>query len=514
MSENMKFLQLGLQCFLRQSLELHGKNSDLCWNLQMSIYRIVKLPMRIIFFSFCIVFCTISPLTAGEGLKQIQEGLNWFGYNAGTPDGVSGKKTRAAIKELQKCWELVDPSATIVPTGDTYGKFTEVELAFFLKHYYETATMRPRIYFDDYRQFGQSHAFTACDYFRDIVFEVTNLSTDEPYPGQCFAEGDPSEPVFYCSFGGGEKEISICDELDEDARSEEDRNSLSYNFGKVSKDIDMYILDRLENVFSPNENYTADDIPLETSNKFEFKNDSTSYVLDTETWMHSKGRRFNASLSVIQGNKVLATLECDEGSIIDNTWNGILQERLKGLPAANMCIQKSKGYGLINTPLMVEDKANRIEDDLISKMMSIGFGTLDVEVGGSEAISLSLRGFEESFKLTKLNSDSLADGMTPIEGCFGEWCSVCNEIWPGDDPNSPSCFIIHDVNSSGLMPSFDLHGRASLHEECYPKLSYPCIFAGQPGSKISIDLSIKQQKALGGEIFTTGPVDWQLFCEE
>lgn len=480
----------------------------------MSIFRIVKLPVRIIYLNFCIVFCTTYPLFASESLRQIQEGLNWFGYNAGIPDGLAGKKTSSAIKELQKCWELVDPSATIVPTGDTYGKFTEVELTFFLKHYYETATMRPRVYFDDYRKFGQSEAFTACDYFRDIVLEVTNLSVDKPYPGQCFAEGDPSEPVFYCSFDGGANEISICDELDEDARSEEDRNSLSYSFGKVNKDIDMYILDRLENVFYPNENYTSDDIPLETSNKFKFRNGSTSYVLYTETSIQTKERRSNASLSVIQGNKVVVTLECDEESIIDNTWNGILQERLKGPSEANICMQKSKGYGLMNTPLLLEDKSRLIEDDLVSKMMSIGSGTLDVEVEGSEAVSLSLRGFEESFKLTKLNSDSLADGMVPIEGCFGEWCSVCNEIWPGDDPNSPSCFTIHDVNVSGLMPSFDLYGRAALHEECYPKLSYPCIFAGQTGSKISIDLSVRQQKAPGGEIFTTGPVEWQLLCEE
>ena len=131
--------------------------------------------MKFFFLSLGIIFTTLNPLFAVDNYKQIQEGLNWFGYNAGTPDGVAGKKTRAAIKELQKCWELVDPSALIVPTGDTYGKFTEVELTFFLKHYYETATMRPRIYFDDYSQFGQSEAFTACDYFREIVLKVANL---------------------------------------------------------------------------------------------------------------------------------------------------------------------------------------------------------------------------------------------------------------------------------------------------------------------------------------------------
>ena len=249
----------------------------------MPCYSIVKLSLSIFSLSCCIVFLTLSSLFASENIKQIQEGLNWFGYNAGTPDGVAGKRTMASLTELQRCWELVDPSATIVPPGDTYGKFTDLEQTFFLKHYYETATMRPRIYFDDYRQFGQSEAFTACEYFRGIVLDGTNLSTDKPYPGQCFAEGDRVEPVFYCSFGGGKNELSICDELDEDARSEEDRNSLSYNFGKVNKDIDMSILDRIENVFSSIENYASDDITLETSNKFKFRNGSVSYVLNTAT---------------------------------------------------------------------------------------------------------------------------------------------------------------------------------------------------------------------------------------
>ena len=479
----------------------------------MYLYHIVKFQMKI-FFLALIIFYPIKFLSASESVKQIQEGLNWFGYDAGIPDGVSDEKTRSAIKELQKCWELVDPLATVFPAGDTYGKFTEIEQTFFLKHYYETSTIRPRVYFDDHKNFVQSETFTACDYFREIVLEATNLSIEKPYPGQCFAEGDPTKPLFYCTFGEGKNELSICDELDEDALSEEDRNSLSYNFGRVNKNIDMYILDRIENVFSPNKNNTSNNIELEISNKFTFRNKSKLYVLDTETWMHSKGRGFNASLSIIQGSNVLATLKCDDETIIDNTWDGSLYERLKEPAEAQVCIQKSKGYGIMNSPLLVENSTSTTENDLISKMLSINSGTLDVAVSDSEVVSLSLRGFEESFKLTQLNADGRVDGMSPIEECFGEWCSVCNENWPGDDPNSTSCFTIHDINSSGLMPSFDLDGRAFLHEECYPKFSYPCNFAGQPGSTVLIELSVRQLKDFGSEFFTTGPIEWQLFCEK
>ena len=90
---------------------------------------------------------------------------------------------------------------------------------------------------------------------------------------------------------------------------------------------------------------------------------------------------------------MLATLECDEESITDNTWNGILQERLKGSTEANICIQKRTGYGLMNTPLLVKDTTKRIEDNLISKMILTGSGTLDLVVGGYKGVSLSLRGF-------------------------------------------------------------------------------------------------------------------------
>ena len=59
---------------------------------------------------------------AGEGLAQtkdrqviadIQENLNRLGYNAGTPDGIAGSKTRDAIKKLQSSrGEVVDGIAS------------------------------------------------------------------------------------------------------------------------------------------------------------------------------------------------------------------------------------------------------------------------------------------------------------------------------------------------------------------------------------------------------------------
>ena len=222
-----------------------------------------------------------------EVVKQIQGGLNWFGYPAGTPDGLAGKKTRAALTELQRCWQAADPEHKLIPKIEEFGSLSNNELNFFKFHYYETSTKKPRIYFDEYNTSG----FTACEYFEALVLETTGDSAYENGlpPGQCYAEGDKVEPLFYCTFSGGKKEVSVCEELDEDAESEEDRNTLSYNFGRYNSDPEMYLSEKIEHVFRPTENYTPNNVPMDTSNEFVFSNRGTRYVITADTWIHSKG---------------------------------------------------------------------------------------------------------------------------------------------------------------------------------------------------------------------------------
>ena len=456
--------------------------------------------------------------TQKSQVKQIQEGLNYFGYDVGVPDGLAGKKTKSAIQELQNCWVNVDPYERVIPTKKQSGKLSSEEIKFFLKHYYLTSTMRPRVYFENYEEFGKVKSYTACDYFSDIVLEQSaqsdNAVTSKPFPGVCMEEGDPTEPLFYCTFGGGKKEISICSELDENAQSEEDRNSLSYNFGKIHKDPDMFVLDTIENVIYPTVNYSSKNVPSETENRFVFKNKITSYVLKTESFMHSKGRGFSANLGVIQRERVIANLKCDEGSIIDNSWDGALLEQMAGPFGQNICEGKFKGYGMLNTGLAVVKPSQSRGDNWVKAMMLSPYGYLFLGVDGSEEARFSLEGFEQSMKLTKMNSKSLADGLSPLETCFEEWCSVCDEMWPGGDPSDKLCYTIHDVNKSGLMPSFDVYGRAAIQEECYPKLSYPCSFAGQMGNKITVEMSIVEHNGSGATKFQTGPVQWHLRCDD
>ncbi|NBR89823.1 MAG: hypothetical protein EBS68_07910, partial [Rhodobacteraceae bacterium] len=35
--------------------------------------------------------------------KELQEALNYFGFDAGVPDGVMGRKSRTAVSQMQAC---------------------------------------------------------------------------------------------------------------------------------------------------------------------------------------------------------------------------------------------------------------------------------------------------------------------------------------------------------------------------------------------------------------------------
>ena len=64
-----------------------------------------------------------SAKASAELIKDIQKHLNSLGYKAGTPDGVSGKKTKMAIKAFQK-----DNSLTI-DGKHTYSLLSEIKMS-------------------------------------------------------------------------------------------------------------------------------------------------------------------------------------------------------------------------------------------------------------------------------------------------------------------------------------------------------------------------------------------------
>ena len=98
-------------------------------------------------------FCDTAPIFAWNGYQvaftsdvtktlsskqqrvKIQKSLNFFGFNAGSPDGVFGIKTKTAIGELQTCWAGVDPSASTFPKTTEFGVLTPRQMQTLMETY-------------------------------------------------------------------------------------------------------------------------------------------------------------------------------------------------------------------------------------------------------------------------------------------------------------------------------------------------------------------------------------------
>lgn len=225
--------------------------------------------------------------------------------------------------------------------------------------------------------------------------------------------------------------------------------------------------------------------------------------------MHSKGRGLDGSLTLVNSEKILAKLTCDEGSIVDNSWDGYTHAKLNQLKASNnICEGKYLGFALKNNVFskLPEDDAGYPWSEL---MKSNSSGSLRLIVKGSEDARYKLVGFAQSMALTTMNEANINNNGPTLEECFGDWCSVC-DTWPGTD--QMSCYTIHDANRSGLMLAFDSIGRAVIHEECYPKLSYPCSFAGRSGESISAQMELFEHGGSSAKIYGTGVNEWDLSC--
>ena len=74
-------------------------------------------------------------LSSKQQRVKIQKSLNFFGFNAGSPDGVFGKKTKTAIGELQTCWAGIDPSASTFPKTTEFGVLTPRQMQVLMESY-------------------------------------------------------------------------------------------------------------------------------------------------------------------------------------------------------------------------------------------------------------------------------------------------------------------------------------------------------------------------------------------
>lgn len=66
---------------------------------------------------------SIRPGSKGEAVRRLQEDLNSIGYNSGTPDGIYGVKTTAAVREFQTYYGLAVDG---IAGEQTLGKIDEI----------------------------------------------------------------------------------------------------------------------------------------------------------------------------------------------------------------------------------------------------------------------------------------------------------------------------------------------------------------------------------------------------
>ena len=68
-----------------------------------------------------------SPMSVGDDVKLLQETLNAKGYDCGTADGKYGKKTEAAVKQMQKDYKLTADGLFGVKSATALGILAEIE---------------------------------------------------------------------------------------------------------------------------------------------------------------------------------------------------------------------------------------------------------------------------------------------------------------------------------------------------------------------------------------------------
>ena len=101
------------------------------------------------------VSTNVSKALSGKQQRiKIQKSLNFFGFKAGSPDGVFGKKTRSAVGDLQACWSSIDPSGGILPESIEFGVLTPKQSLFLM---------------DSFDKAKQQYSKANCFYFATLL---------------------------------------------------------------------------------------------------------------------------------------------------------------------------------------------------------------------------------------------------------------------------------------------------------------------------------------------------------
>lgn len=199
---------------------------------------------------------------AAENRATFQEALNYFGFPAGTPDGVWGPKTREAIGALYTC----------------LGQNKETELTL------------------------SAQAF---------LIESYQIAKAQQLDGSCasllsFAESAYECPashwieLFQCTFAKGTKIVTVCGA----------QGQARYRFGRKNKVPDLTLQRNLKDIYVPwmgTGRFMSENIT--------FVNRDVSYRVYSSLDRLNEDLELQAGIDVIVSDQIIASLTCDTDSI-------------------------------------------------------------------------------------------------------------------------------------------------------------------------------------------------------
>ena len=226
-----------------------------------------------------------SPAGAEENLQAraaLQRALTYFGFPAGEPDGLFGLKTKNAISALQSCVGLAET-----------GNISQVEQSFVTEAY----------------QIANAQKLTG-----SCVLLQSYLETGYQCPAANWTE------LFSCKINGSKKQVTVCAAIDQ----------VRYTFGTTGQIPKIRLQSMLTQTYVPwmgLGRYVNDDLSM--------TNDDMTYRVYSSLDRSIQEPSLTGGIDVIQSNKIIAALQCDQDSIYSN-----IPEASSLLEIAGLCWDK------------------------------------------------------------------------------------------------------------------------------------------------------------------------------
>ena len=222
------------------------------------------------FLKKLIFWCLLgySPLWAEDNRKEgaeLQRALTYFGFPAGEPDGILGRKTKKAIATLQSCVGLAKT-----------GELSQTAQAFVTEAY----------------QIANSQQLNG-----SCALLQTFIETGYECPTANWME------LFSCNIRGNNDRASVCAAIDQ----------VRYTFGANNQIPKVRLQGMLTKAYVPwmgQGRYVNDDLSITNSN--------ITYRVYSSLDRSAKDTSITGGIDVIQTNQIIAALQCEPDSLHSN----------------------------------------------------------------------------------------------------------------------------------------------------------------------------------------------------